>query len=315
MKPPAPDTVPFPDLDSINTIRRSLLRWYKRNARVLPWRNRDDVYAILVSEFMLQQTQAARVIERLPGWLEEFPDLNALASASRRRVLLAWTGMGYNRRAIALHETAAAIVQLHGGRIPDDPLILQTLPGIGRYTAHAITCFGHRKRVPMVDVNIRRAFSRLLERQIDESTMMAESAAWEAAEVLLPRRSYYNWNQALMDLGALVCTARQPDCDRCPIRTNCASAGRMIRAERSAPMAVRETPRRLYRGRVVELLRNAETYELHGSDLLDRLFNGDPDEEARLRDILATLHTDRMITLHPGNPETTLNTLLVRLVE
>ncbi len=307
--------LPFFDPQIITRIHRLLLGWYRRNARVLPWRNRDDVYAVLVSEFMLQQTQASRVCERLPAWIEQFPDIRALAAAGRRSVLLAWTGMGYNRRALALHETAKAIVEQHGGIIPADTAVLQSLPGVGAYTAHAVACFGHRRRTAMVDVNIRRIFSRLLFEQTDDASMISDSLAWEAASLMLPKRSYYDWNQALMDLGAMICTAREPVCETCPLKGSCRSAGRMTAQPRVRSSAVRETPRRIYRGRVVELLRQAEAHELRASVLLAALYPADSADRERFADMLATLLSDGLVTLHPDNPATDPKRLTVRLAE
>lgn len=316
MNPSGGRGLPSPDTQHISRLHRLLLRWYANNARTLPWRSSDDAYAVLVSEFMLQQTQASRVIEHLPVWLRQFPDIRALAKAGRRSVLLAWSGMGYNRRAIALHETADMIMKSHGGRIPDDPAVLKSLPGIGPYTAHAVACFGYRKRTAMVDVNIRRIFSRLLVKQTDDTGMIRDAQAWDAAWTLLPQRSYYNWNQALMDLGALICTARRPDCADCPLNQLCLSSGHLKAAPQTVATVVRETPRRIYRGRVVELLRQAVGHELPASGLLTAVYGDDgASERERLADVLSTLRKDGLISVYPDDPGTAPEKLIVRLAE
>ena len=307
--------LPAPDLAFRRELHRRVLRWYRTHGRDLPWRGHDDPYAVMVSEFMLQQTQVARVREHLPRWLERFPGVEALARASRRDVLLAWSGMGYNRRALHLHAAAQAIVREHGGDIPDDPAALLPLPGFGRYTAHAVAGFGHRRRLPMVDVNIRRVLSRLTAPMETVADMLAERDAWRLAADLLPQRAFYDWNQALMDVGAMICTARNPRCDACPAAPLCASMGRMRPAPRKAAAssprtvkapgetaaAVRETPRRIYRGQLIELLRGQRTHCATADDLHRRLFGpGGEEERSRLLDICATLQRDGMVRCVQG---------------
>lgn len=277
-------------------INRQLLRWYARHARVLPWRDIDNPYYVLVSEFMLQQTQVARVLTHFPRWIGRFPDIAALASASKRDVLLAWSGMGYNRRALQLHAAARMIRDNHDGVIPDAPGALQHLPGVGRYTAAAISCFGYRRRHPVVDINIRRVLSRLSADMGDTANMLAEPVIWQTAALLLPQRAYYNWNQALMDLGATICTARRPLCDQCPLQRQCPSSGRLREAATATRSSVRETPRRIYRGRIVEALRAAPGHCRSAAKLGTLLFEDfSPDHRPRLLDILATLQRDGMI--------------------
>ncbi|MDT8325232.1 MAG: A/G-specific adenine glycosylase [Bacteroidota bacterium] len=282
-------------------IHRQLLRWYARHARVLPWRDIDNPYYVFVSEFMLQQTQVARVLEHFPQWVARFPDVASLAAASKRDVLLAWSGMGYNRRALQLHDAARMIRDAHGGVIPQTPAALQQLPGIGRYTAAAIACFGYRRRHPVVDINIRRVLSRLSADMRDTATMLAEPVIWQTAALLLPQRAYYHWNQGLMDLGATICTARRPLCDHCPLRSHCPSSGRLKDPVPSARNAVRETPRRIYRGRVVEELRSAPGHCRSAARLGALLYeNFSPEQRPLLLDILATLQRDGMVRAHAG---------------
>jgi A/G-specific adenine glycosylase len=226
------------DLDD---LRDALLRWYPGARRDLPWRRTTDPYAILVSEVMLQQTQVARVVPRWLEWLERWPDAAALAAASRAEVLAAWVGLGYNRRAVALH-AAAAVVAARGW--PED---LTTLPGVGPYTAAAVGSFAFGAQVAAVDTNARRVAARL--------------GRGTPAELLAPGRAA-DWNQATMELGATVCTARAARCGECPVRAWCATAaggraparpgarpgGRGARAERF------EDSNRWVRGRVVAAL-------------------------------------------------------------
>ncbi len=286
------------DHSDFSALRRRIIQWYRRHARVLPWRNQHDSWAVLVSEFMLQQTQASRVAAKFDAWMTRFPDVHTLARARRCDVLLAWSGFGYNRRAISLHECARVIVRDHGGTIPADPAVLITLPGIGRYTAHAVACFAHGCTVPVVDVNIRRVLSRVLMVQNRERDMMAESDAWMHAVRLLPRRNGSLWNQALMEFGAVVCTARRPQCDACPLARSCPSHGRLEPAERAGAAGPRIVPRRIHRGRVVEMLRRMPGHAATPEDIARHLH---PDaagmREDRLLDILTSLERDGMVRL------------------
>lgn len=233
-------------------------RWYRHHRRDLPWRDTDNAYRILLSEIMLQQTQVQRVLVKYPEFLHRFPTLRSLAAAPRRAVLLAWQGMGYNRRAIQLHEMASVIVHRWGGSIPSDVPSLTELPGIGRYTAHAVLCSVHGHRLPVVDVNVRRFLSRVFWRMASTDSTRDEEEIWRIARVLLPARSVYAWNQALMDIGATVCRARNPECVRCPVATVCLSRAAMKQgshARRRNEAGRNGIPNRIYRGRIVEVLR------------------------------------------------------------
>jgi A/G-specific adenine glycosylase len=177
-------------------LERALLAWFREHGRDLPWRETRDPYAILVSEVMLQQTQVARVVPRWRDWLERWPTVEALAAASRAEVIVAWQGLGYNRRAVSLHEAARRVAE-HGW--PDD---LTELPGVGRYTADAVGAFAFGRPVLPVDVNVGRVLERT-------------GGAFSPAAA-----------QALFDLGATICLARVPRCDECPLATSCPSRGR-----------------------------------------------------------------------------------------
>ncbi len=244
-------------------FQRHLLSWYSKNRRNFPWRKTRSPYRILVSEIMLQQTQAARVAGKWKDFFTRFPTIHSLAHAPLRDVITQWEGLGYNNRALRLHRCSLAVVQHFGGRIPESLRLLTTLPGIGRYTAHALLCFGFEKRVPIVDINVRRILTRVFKKRRDSSALIDEKRAWEIACVLLPRRKYYEWNQALMDLGATVCRSRTPQCGRCPLVHECQSAYAIVsRTDRqhrqiNEPM-IGDVPRRLVRGRIVQYLRASD---------------------------------------------------------
>jgi A/G-specific adenine glycosylase len=208
-------------------LRRALLRWYRRNRRDLPWRRTKDPWAVWVSEAMLQQTQVATVIPYYARFLAAFPTVASLAAAPDDRVLAVWSGLGYYRRARALHAGARAVVERFGGRIPSDALTLRSLPGIGRYTAGALLSIAFGRGEAALDGNVRRVLSRLL--ALNGRGAREERVLWEKAEALVRKaRSPGEVNQALMEVGALVCLPRAPRCRACPVALRCAgrSTGR-----------------------------------------------------------------------------------------
>jgi A/G-specific adenine glycosylase len=223
----------------------ALLRWYEREARDLPWRRTRDPWAILVSEVMLQQTQAARVVPYYERFLARFPDPAACAAAPAAAVLRAWSGLGYNRRALALHR-AAGVVAREGW--PDD---LSSLPGVGPYTAAAVASFAFGASVLAVDVNVRRVLSR------------------RGLEVAEPSPQL---NQALMELGATVCTARAPRCDVCPLAEGCEGPGGA--APRGRARARFEDTDRFVRGRVVAALAEGSSLPDVAPERLERALDG-----------------------------------------
>jgi A/G-specific adenine glycosylase len=200
---------------------RKLLAWWARAARDLPWRKTRDPYRVLVSEFMLQQTQVSRVAEYYPRFLERFPDLGALARAPARAVREAWDGLGYYARARNLHRLAKEVSGV-GCQVPDDPAELVKLPGIGPYTAGAVASFAYEKPVPAVDTNVNRVLRRVF---FDRATGNVQRATkvWDLARTLVPKDGKRAWrfNQAIMELGALICVARKPRCPQCPVRPVC----------------------------------------------------------------------------------------------
>jgi A/G-specific adenine glycosylase len=192
------------------------VRWYRRHRRDLPWRATRDPYAIWVSEIMLQQTRVATAVPYYVRFLERFPDVRALARASEEAVLSAWSGLGYYRRARALHAAAKTIVERFGGSLPADPASLVSLPGVGRYTAGAIASLAFDLREPVLDGNVRRVLSRLT-----GARSAPDDDLWALSAALVRHGQPSIVNQAAMELGALVCTPRAPRCERCPITKLC----------------------------------------------------------------------------------------------
>lgn len=201
-------------------FKRALLRWFRGNGRELPWRATRDPYRVLVSEFMLQQTQVSRVLDYYDRFLARFGSVEQLARARPSAVREAWDGLGYYRRAANLHRLARTVVRDHGGRIPDDPAALRALPGVGRYTAGAVAAFAYERRSAAVDTNVARVLRRVFR---PARGTLDDRKVWRLAEHILPRdrRVAWEFNQALMDLGARICTARSPRCSVCPVRRAC----------------------------------------------------------------------------------------------
>ncbi len=202
--------------------RPALLRWFAAHERDLPWRRTRDPYAIWIAEVMLQQTQVATVVPYYRRFLARFPDVAALAAAEEEEVLGCWSGLGYYRRARSLHAGARRLLRDHGGRLPRDAAALRALPGVGRYTAGAIASIAFDLAEPVLDGNVRRVLARVLALR----GAGVEAALWGAAAELVPGAAPGRLNQALMELGALVCTPAAPRCPRCPLRTVCRARAR-----------------------------------------------------------------------------------------
>ncbi len=230
----------------VRSFRRRLLAWYQRAARDLPWRRTRDPYRVLVSEFMLQQTQVSRVAEYYPRFLERFPDLGALARARPKAVREAWDGLGYYARARNLHALARQVAgrSVAGdgvAKLPEDPEELVKLPGVGPYTAGAVAAFAYEKSVPAVDTNVARVIRRVFFGSRERGAVPSAAGRkrgshpqvllpaprsreiWQLARALVPKDGKRAWrfNQAIMELGALICVARKPKCPECPVRPVC----------------------------------------------------------------------------------------------
>jgi A/G-specific adenine glycosylase len=207
-------------------FRRVLLAWYGRHGRSLPWRETTDPYHVLVSEVMLQQTQVDRVLPKYHEWLGKYPTLEALADAETGDVRQTWRPLGYNIRPDRLQTIAREAVASYGGKLPDDPETLGRFKGIGEYTLGAVMSFGFRKRAAILDTNVARVLHRVFVARGDAKGHAARKHLWEVSRTVLPMRHVYDFNQALMDLGATVCTARNPRCGACPLRTMCRTTRR-----------------------------------------------------------------------------------------
>src|SRR6266571_4498966 len=207
--------------EQIIQVQSQLLQWYSLEHRDLPWRSTHDPYAILVSEIMLQQTQVHRVLPKYQQFLAAFPTLADLATASTAEVISAWVPLGYNMRAVRLQSIARQVVAEYDGRIPDTIDELLKLKGIGRYTAGAIACFAYHKQVATVDTNIRRVLHRIFLGLEHPEPKLNDAQMLTLAGQVLPAGEAYNWNQALMDLGATICTSTNPQCSRCPLQEVC----------------------------------------------------------------------------------------------
>jgi len=204
-------------------FQSALTRWFRKAGRDLPWRHTHDPYAILVSEIMLQQTQVATVIDYYRRWMARFPDPAALAHAAENDVLHAWQGLGYYSRARNLHKAAQALVRDHAGGFPRDVEAIRALPGVGRYTAAAVATFAFDAPTPPVDGNIARVLARLLDYREPVDSSAGLEYLWQTATRWQPGAEAGLYNEAMMELGALVCTPRSPACLVCPVREFCAA--------------------------------------------------------------------------------------------
>lgn len=282
--------------------------WGERSLRDLPWRRTRDPWAVLVSEAMLQQTQVARVIERYAPFLDRFPSPAAMAAAPLADVLDAWAGLGYYRRARDLHRAAAVIVAEHAGRVPATLAELLALPGVGAYTARAVLALAHEQDHAVVDTNVARVLARAF-----SGEPMTASTVQRLADSLVPEGAGWLHNQALLDLGATVCTARTPRCDLCPLRPGCAwrragggdragaSVGGPVDPARttagtSRPQAPFHGSDRQGRGRLLAALRGSRTGVAGGE--LDVITGwGDGDRTRRVADALVA---DGLAEWHAG---------------
>ncbi|MEO8694840.1 MAG: A/G-specific adenine glycosylase [Acidimicrobiales bacterium] len=272
--------------ETVTRVRDSVGDWAPLVRRDLPWRSTRDPWAVLVSETMLQQTQAPRVVPKYESFLARFPTVTECAQASVGEVVDRWAGLGYNRRAVFLHRLAVAVVERHGGQIPDDIDALLALPGIGAYTARAVLAFAFERDVGVIDTNIGRVLARL------SGCRLRASAAQQLADRLVPAGGGWEWNQSMLDLGALVCVAQSPRCAQCPVHSVCRWRGEGVDPARSSFGVSRGQSRfagsdRQGRGRLVDALRRGPVQR---GDLA--VSAGWPDDEERAQRIAQTLVTD-----------------------
>jgi A/G-specific adenine glycosylase len=306
-----------PAPEQIARVHLDLLSWYASAKRALPWRATDDPYAILVSEVMLQQTQVERVLPKYYQFLVAFPTLVALANAPTAEVISAWVPLGYNRRAVSLQAIARQVLAEYDGRLPEAIPELLKLKGIGRYTAGAIACFAYHKQVATVDTNIYRVLHRVfLGLEHPEPKLNTEAMFTFAAQVL-PMGQAYDWNQALMDLGATICTSANPQCVRCPLQECCAAyqemsqyslfpSGVVLRqlrkvAEKKAtyPSQPFTSSNRYFRGRTVDHLRALSAGEVLSLNALGPMIKADFQAEDLpwLEKLVTGLERDGLVVL------------------
>lgn len=239
---------------SIPAVQQSISAWYRRVGRDLPWRRTRDPYAIAVSEVMLQQTQVDRVKPKFLAWRRAWPTTKLLARAPLSAVLKQWSGLGYNSRAMRLRLAAQIVMEKHNGHWPQTVAELESLPGFGPYTAAAVATFAYQQRVPVIDTNIRRVIGRIF---FGPNGAPSEKKLAKTVVEILPTRRPDLWNHALMDLGAMVCVARKPKCEECPVKNLCRAYPEILTTpvvKKNLPLPKFETTDRFWRGRVVAMM-------------------------------------------------------------
>jgi A/G-specific adenine glycosylase len=240
-------------------LQAALMGWYAQNKRDLPWRQDRDPYRVWVSEIMLQQTRVAAVLEHYRVFLRAFPTVEALALAEEEKVLAVWSGLGYYRRARMLHRAARVVVSELGGKIPPQAEGLRKLPGVGRYTASAIASIAYGEPTAVVDGNVERVLSRM------DGEPREGASAWKRAQEMLDARHPGDWNQAMMELGATICTPQSPQCLVCPVRRWCCAPGAETGKQRAVRKRVEMTRALIERGRCVYLVqRRADEAKMAG---------------------------------------------------
>ena len=259
-------------------LRSSLLDWYRHHKRELPWRKDCDAYRVWVSEIMLQQTRVAAVLEHYRVFLEAFPTIEALAEAPEERVLALWSGLGYYRRARMLHRAAQVVVAELGGVIPRRVESLRKLPGVGRYTAAAIASIAYGELSAVVDGNVERVLSRM------DGVPRTNVSAWTRAQELLDRHHPGDWNQAMMELGATICTPQNPQCLVCPVQRWCLAPGFETGKPRAARKRVQMTRMLTERNHRVYLVqRPADSAKMAGMwELPESTVSGSTDQQAKV---------------------------------
>jgi A/G-specific adenine glycosylase len=228
-----------------------LLRWYSRHRRTMPWRDHPDPYAVWVSEIMLQQTRVETVIPYFERWMKLFPDINALANAKEQDVLNAWEGLGYYTRARNLHKTAKIIASDFNGKLPRDLQALRQLPGVGRYTAGAIASIAFKMDEPTLDGNIRRVLSRLFDVTERADSSAGENILWDLAARNLPKGKAGDYNQALMELGSMICLPKNPRCLLCPLMGFCKARENGTQEARPVLKPKKQVPRYIHAAAVI----------------------------------------------------------------
>ncbi len=322
---------------NISLLHTLLFAWFQKHGRVLPWREKSrpgnknqltvrdqhlasyftkkwnrDPYKVVISELMLQQTQVDRVLPKFELFLERWPTVKNLAQASRKDVMIAWQGLGYNRRARFLHEMAQTIVKQFDGKFPMQEKDLLKLPGIGKYTARAVRAFAYGEDVGVIDTNIQRIYSRVFfgteYAQLKQNKYLCK-ALEASVDQSVPKGQGDPWNQALMDFGALICTAKSPKCEQCPVQTLCRANKNAMKQNKTYAKLLKSQPRplshvskipfkntdRYFRGRIVDALRESP---LHMQKLRDHIeHNHGLTDKKRFGVIIEQLMIDKLITI------------------
>lgn len=274
---------------------RDLLQWAAQDQRPIPWRGHRDAWGVLVSEVMLQQTDVGRVVDRWPVFMERYPTPAVMVAAPLSAVITDWQGLGYNRRAVALHRSAVRIVERHGGEVPDTIEALEQLPGVGAYTARAVAAFAFGRDVGAVDTNVGRILARRA------GGPLGRVDAQALADAAVPAGRSGEWNQAMFDLGAAVCTKRSPSCGGCPVRRGCAWRGEGVDPAVGSAAVSRPQSRfvgsdRQGRARLVRVLSDGGAVE----EATVAAAMGWPDDADRAARVLAGLVVDGLVVCDEG---------------
>ncbi len=291
------------DAKKVEEVRDALISWYEENARDLPWRRTRDPWRVLVSEVMLQQIQVKRAVPFYEAFVERFPTARALSEAPLSEAIKAWGDLGRYRRVVNLHRTARILVEEYDGAVPSDPEVLVKLPGVGPYTAGAVACFAFGEDAAFLDTNVRRVLHRLFfGAEVPEPTAK-EKQLLSLAGTLVPRGRGWEWGQAVIEFGALRCTARKPICERCPLSDLCAARptvrARLATLPRAGKAARRyEGSNRYYRGRVLAVLREAPGEGVTLLELGEVLREGFGEEDLPwLLEVVQSLEKDGLVAI------------------
>lgn len=289
-------------------LHSTILQWFDNNQKEYPWRSEDpDPYHVLLSEYMLQQTQASRIALKFPEFLISFPTIETLSKATNAQIIIAWQGMGYNNRAIRLRDCAKHIMDTFNGNIPSNYSDLLSLPGIGTYTASAILSFAFKHNISVIDINIYRIYSRVFGLDIQDAKTKNEVRT--IAEYIYPKDNSSSWHQALMDIGSSFCKAQNPKCTLCPIpdclyRNNPSLYNMKPAKSKKIEASFRNKPNRIWRGKTIEFLRNDHQlgHDLH--DVLHSILQQNPNEidiEWFKETIIPSLIKDQLIEYNAEN--------------
>src|SRR5690554_6697710 len=296
-------------LADLPVVQSELLSWFEQHRRDLPWRHTRDPYASMVSEIMLQQTQVDRVLPYWHAWMERWPNVHALAEAPVAEVIRAWKGLGYNRRAVNLQRAAQAVADA-GGEFPQTVEGLLALPGIGPYTAGAIACFAYEQDVAFIDTNMRRVLHRIFVGVDVPKPTIPDKQVLEIAEHAIPAGQGWTWNQAIMEFGAIHCTARKPLCLTCPVQAQCnafpdiqAAIAASGKAPRSKGIPFEQT-NRYFRGRIMDELRAHEGEGVSLSEMGPAVKSSFATEDYQwLLELVTALEGDGLLVMEESVPK------------